>query len=126
MESHVKRSRQRFGVEFFRNLLMRFLDICRNPHNPPDGEVPYLLVVQGNYIAVRSTRVVVPLMDAKSVVPIITGGLMPEFVVEGRHVVMVTPEIAGVSIEDIGAVVASAEDRHHDVRRAVDILTGDF
>ena len=51
---------------------------------------------------------------------------MPEFVVEGRRVVMVTPEIAGIPIHDIGAVVASAEDRHHEVRRAVDILTGDF
>jgi len=105
---------------------MRFLDICRNPRNPPNGDVPYLLVVQGNYIDVRSTRVVVPLMDAKAVSPVIKGGLMPEFVVEGRHVVMATPEIAGILIEDIGAVVTSAEDRHHDVRRAVDILTGDF
>jgi hypothetical protein len=39
---------------------------------------------------------------------------------------MMTPELAGIPIEDIGAVVTSAEDRHHDVRRAVDMLTGDF
>lgn len=105
---------------------MRFLDICRNPHNPPAGEIPYLLVVQGNYVDVRSTRVVVPLMDEKAISPIIKGGLMPEFVVENRLVVMVTPELAGISVRDIGDVVASAEDRHHDVRRALDILTGDF
>ena len=51
---------------------------------------------------------------------------MPEFTVEGHRVVMVTPELAGISARDIGPVVANAEDRHHDVRRAVDILTGDF
>jgi toxin CcdB len=105
---------------------MRFLDICRNPHNPPNGEIPYLLVVQGNYVSVRSTRVVVPLMDVKAISSIISGGLMPEFIVEGRNVVMVTPELAGIPVQDIGNVVASAEDRHHEVRRALDILTGDF
>lgn len=105
---------------------MRFLDICRNPHNPPDGDTPYLLVVQGNYIEVRSTRVVVPLADVEAVVPLIKGGLMPEFVIEGRRVVMVTPELAGIPVQDIGGVVGSAEARHHEVRRALDVLTGDF
>jgi toxin CcdB len=105
---------------------MQFLDICRNPSNPPDGNTPYLIIVQGNYVGVQSTRVVVPLMKAEAVSPIVSGGLMPEFAVEGQPVVMVTPEIAGISIAEIGPVVANALDRHHDVRRAIDILTGDF
>lgn len=105
---------------------MKFLDICRNPNNPSDGDIPYLLIIQGDYIAVKSTRVVVPLIKAEAVSPIITGGLMPQFVVEGQPVVMVTPELAGISVRDIGPVVANAIDRHHEVRRAVDILTGDF
>lgn len=105
---------------------MRFLDICRNPHNPPDGNTPYLLIIQGNYVEVQSTRVVVPLMNLKAVSPSIKGGLMPEFTVEGHHVAMVTPELAGISVRDIGPVVTNVEDRHHDVRRAISILTGDF
>jgi hypothetical protein len=105
---------------------MRFLDICRNPHNPPEGKIPYLLVVQGDYIEVRSSRVVVPLVTIEAISQLIKRGLMPEFVVEGRHVVMATPQIAGISVQDIGEVVMNAEDRHHEVRRALDILTGDF
>ena len=105
---------------------MRFLDICRNPHNPVGGSTPYLLVIQGDYVEVQSTRAVVPMMRIEAASPIVSGGLMPEFVVEGLHVVMVTPELAGIPVSDIGAVVASAQDRHHEVRRAVDILTGDF
>ena len=105
---------------------MRFLDICRNPHNPPEGDTPYLLVVQGDYIEVRSTRVVVPLVDAEAVAPVVKGGLMPEFVIEGRRVVMLTPELAGIPVQDIGDTVDSAEARHHEVRRALDVLTGDF
>jgi len=105
---------------------MRFLDICRNPHNPPDGNTPYLLIIQGNYIEVQSRRVVVALMTVEAVSPIIKGGVMPGFTVEGHHVAMVTPELTGISIRGIGPVIANAEDRHHDVSRAVDILTGDF
>jgi toxin CcdB len=105
---------------------MRFLDICRNPSNPPDGNTPYLIIVQGDYVQVQSTRVVVPLMTVDAVSPVITGGLMPDFLVEGQQVVMVTPEIAGIAVSDIGPVVTKALDRRHDVRRAIDILTGDF
>ena len=105
---------------------MRFLDICRNPSYSPDNKTPYLLVIQGDYVDVWSTRVVVPLMNTEAVSPTIKGGLMPEFMVEGNHVVMVTPELAGISITDVGAVVANAVERHHEVRRAIDILTGDF
>lgn len=104
---------------------MKFLDICRNPNNPLDGDIPYLLVIQGDYIAVESTRVVVPLMKTGAVSGIISG-LMPQFVVEGQSVVMVTPKLAGISTRNIGPVVASATEHHHEVRRAVDILTGDF
>lgn len=105
---------------------MQFLDICRNPSNPPPGNTPYLIIVQGDYVQVHSTRVVVPLMKLEAVSPIVKGGLMPEFVVEGHHVVMVTPELAGIPISEIGPVVAHAPERRHDVRRAIDILTGDF
>ncbi|PKU21488.1 CcdB family protein [Telmatospirillum siberiense] len=105
---------------------MQFLDICLNPSNPSPGNTPYLIIVQGDYVQVHSTRVVVPLMKLEAVSPIIKGGLMPEFTVEGHHVVMVTPELAGISISEIGPVVANALDRHHDVRRAIDILTGNF
>ena len=105
---------------------MRFLDICRNPDNPPNGPTPYLLIVQGDYVFVQSTRVVVPLMILDAVSPIVGGGLMPLFNIENHDVAMVTPEIAGIPVQDIGSVVASAQDRHHEVRRALDILTGDL
>jgi hypothetical protein len=105
---------------------MRFLDICLNPHNPPGGPTPYLLVIQGDYVSVQSTRAVVPLMLLDAVSPIVKGGLMPIFTVETVEVAMVTPELAGIPVQDIGPVVTTAKDRHLDVRRAIDILTGDL
>lgn len=106
---------------------MRFLDVCRNPdaEGKADHPVPFLLIVQGDLVDVRSSRVVVPLGRAATVgTPI--NGLMPTFVVEGERVVMMTPQIAGVSISEIGATVASLAEHRTDVRTAIDILTGDI
>ena len=33
---------------------MRFLDVCKNPFNPPGGSAPFLLIVQGDYVPFRS------------------------------------------------------------------------
>lgn len=106
---------------------MRFLDVCRNPdadgrHGHP---VPFLLVVQGDLVAVRSSRVVVPLVRAGAAgTPI--KGLMPVFTIEGEPVVMMTPQIAGISVGDLGPVVTNLSDCRHEVRTAIDILTGDL
>ncbi len=95
------------------------------PHNPPDGDTPYLLIVQGDYVEVWSSRVVVPLVEP-GFPPLSGGGLMPEFSIEGRVVVMNTAQIAGIHVRDIGTVVAHLGDRLYDVRRAIDMLTGGF
>jgi len=106
---------------------MRFLDVCRNPDadGRPDHPVPYLLVVQGDHVAVRSSRVVVPLVDPAAFgVPV--RDLTPILDVEGRPFVLATPQIAGVSVARVGPVVAGLAEHRDAVRRAIDILTGDL
>ena len=106
---------------------MRFLDVCRNPdaEQGADHPLPFLLVVQGDLVMVRSSRVVVPLVRAAAAgAPI--KGLMPVFEIGGERVVMMTPQIAGVSIHDLGDVVANLSERRHEIRTAIDILTGDL
>ncbi|HYD68475.1 CcdB family protein [Azospirillum sp.] len=106
---------------------MRFLDVCRNPDadERPKHPVPYLLVVQGNHVAVRSSRVVVPLVRQVEAGPPIRD-LMPVVEVDGEALVAMTPQIAGVPVSDIGPVVANVADAHHAIRRAIDVLTGDL
>lgn len=106
---------------------MRFLDVCRNPDAAGNREhpVPYLLVVQGNHVAIRSTRVVVPLVRPADAGPPIRD-VMPLVRVEGEPFVAMTPQIAGVSVSQIGPVVGNLSDGHHDIRRALDVLTGDL
>jgi len=106
---------------------MRFLDVCRNPaaKGRDDHPVPFLLVVQSDLIQVQRSRVVIPLVRAKQAgTPI--DRLMPAFEVEGERVIMMTPQIAGVSTGEIGPVVMSLAEHRFDVRTAIDILTGDL
>ena len=53
-------------------------------------------------------------MRLETVDPIVKGGLMPVFDVESGEVAMVTPELAGISVRDIGPVVSSVKDRYLD------------
>jgi toxin CcdB len=106
---------------------MRFLDVCRNP--AADGRAghptPFLLVVQSDLVQIRRSRVVVPLVRAAAAgTPI--SRLMPVFEIEGERVVMMTPQIAGISTADIGPIVTSLAEHRLDIRTAIDILTGDL
>lgn len=106
---------------------MRFLDVCRNPEaeGKPSHPVPFLLVVQGNHVDVRNSRVVVPLVrgsDAGRPVK----RLMPVFTIDGEPLVMMTPQIAGISTAEIGSAVANLAEHRLEIRTAIDILTGDL
>jgi hypothetical protein len=48
--------------------------------------------------------------------------LTPMFSVLDKSYVMVTPEMVGVRVIDLGEVVASLHDRHFDIVRAIDFL----
>ncbi len=106
---------------------MKFLDVCLNPaaQGKKNHPIPYLLIVQGDYVGVDRTRVVVPLIRSSEVeIPI--PRIMPSITVGGEEFVIVTPQIGALPVTKIGAVVASAFDAQSDIRRAIDVLTGDF
>ncbi len=106
---------------------MRFLDVCRNPvaGSRRDHPVPYLLIVQGDYVEVSRSKLVVPLVrQAKAPKPI--RDVMPVVTVADETFVAMTPEMAAVAVSDIGPVVASLLTARAEIRRAIDVLTGDF
>ncbi|HYD29750.1 MAG TPA: CcdB family protein [Azospirillaceae bacterium] len=106
---------------------MRFLDVCRNPDAEGHAAhpVPYLLVVQGDHVQVRSSRVIVPLVrSAEAGSPI--QDVMPVVEVGGERLVAMTPQMAGVPVSHIGGVVTNLSEAHFAIRRAIDILTGDI
>ncbi len=106
---------------------MRFLDVCRNPEaaSRRDHPVPYLLIVQGDYVEVSRSKLVVPLVR-RTTAPKPIRDVMPVVTVADEAFVAMTPDMAAVSVTNIGPVVASLVSAHADIRRAIDVLTGDF
>ncbi|CAO3431493.1 CcdB family protein [Azospirillum endophyticum] len=106
---------------------MRFLDVCLNPaaQGKRNHPIPYLLIVQGDYVGVDRTRVVVPLIRLSEVENPIPK-IMPSITIGSEDFVVVTPQIVALPVAKIGAVVASASDARSEIRRAIDVLTGDF
>lgn len=95
--------------------------IYRNKSASKD-RVPYLLDVQSNLLSDLGTRIVIPLYGIKYAKNMAMTTLTPEFEVEGKKFILMTPQMAGISVKDIGAEVVSAESRRYDILAAIDLL----
>ena len=100
---------------------MAQFDLYVNPSKETSSAVPYLLDLQSDLLDQMTTRVVAPLFWAEA-----TGApartLMPHFEVDGRKVVMSTPELAGVSRSQLGPRVGSLADHRTEIIAALDLL----
>ncbi|HZE61017.1 MAG TPA: CcdB family protein [Burkholderiales bacterium] len=100
---------------------MAQFDVYRNPNSTTRARIPYLLDVQTQLLDSLATRIVVPLAK-----PEILGGkpierLNPQFEVEGRKVVMLTPELAGVPRKALGEVVGDLARERDKIIAALDL-----
>ena len=100
---------------------MAQFDVYRNSNSATRARIPYLLDVQAQLLEALATRIVVPLAK-----PEILGGkpaerLNPQFEVEGRKVVMLTPELAGVSRKSLGEVVGDLAAERDKIIAALDL-----
>lgn len=96
--------------------------VHRNGNPDTRAKVPYLLDVQSNLVSELETRVVVPLYPAKSMKGRTVRNLMPLIEIEGKPLVMVTPEMAGVPRRNLGPVVADATHLRGEILSAIDFL----
>jgi len=101
---------------------MAQFDVYRNPNPATRTRIPYLLDVQAELLDALATRVVVPLCrpDVLSGKP--AERLNPQFELEGRKVLMLTPELAGVSRKALGERVANLADERSAIIAALDLV----
>jgi toxin CcdB len=83
---------------------------------------PYLLDVQSDLIAALSTRVVVPLYPARAFKGKTMSVLTPEFSISGKRYVMMTPQLAGIAISEIGEPLADLTPERQRILAALDML----
>lgn len=104
---------------------MAQFDVYRNPNAATRARVPYLLDVQSDLLSSLTTRVVVPLCkpDVLSAKP--AERLNPAFEIESRSLLMLTPELAGVSRKSLGERVDNLAAERDAIIAALDlVLTG--
>lgn len=94
----------------------------RNPNPDTRGTYPYLLDIQSELISDLGTRVVVPLAPASAMEGKTIKLLMPILEVEGKRHVMITPQLAGISKKQLGALVADLSSERDAIIAALDLL----
>ena len=97
-------------------------DVYKNKNPKTNQEIPFLLDIQNDILKSLSTRVVVPLVLDMKPAKI----LNPIFEIETLTVTMSTAELAGISMDNLGAVVCSLKDKRDEIIAAVDFMITGF
>ena len=100
--------------------------VHRNRSARTKGVFPFLLDVQSDLLEDLNTRVVVPLARGGAVAKRPMSHLTPLLAFEGEEYVLMTPELAGVAIADLGAPAGSLANQRDTIIAAMDFLLAGF
>jgi toxin CcdB len=96
--------------------------VHRNPNASTRAAFPFLLDVQSELMSGLASRVVVPLCPASIMKGKLVRTLMPTFTIEGKQYVMLTAQLAGISIKELGASVLDLSNKRVEIVAALDLL----
>lgn len=96
--------------------------VYKNKNAATKARVPYLLDVQSDLLSELETRVVVPLYAATAMKGNALTVLTPRLEVEGKELVVMTPQLAGISRKELGVEVDQLNDQRDLIIRALDFL----
>jgi toxin CcdB len=101
---------------------MAQFDVLRNVDARSRERIPYLLDVQSDLLESLATRVVVPLCQPELVKGLAAQRLMPSFQIEGRKMLMLTPELAAVPRKVLGEQAGNLAGERLAIVSALDLL----
>jgi toxin CcdB len=101
---------------------MAQFSVYLNKNCETQAHTPLLLDVQSDLIADLTTRVVIPLRLVASMNGGVIQTLMPLCEIENNIYVVMTPQLAGISVKQLGAKVADLTQRREDIIAALDLL----
>jgi toxin CcdB len=96
--------------------------VYKNRNETTRGRFPLLLDVQSDLLEPLNTRVVVPLRLAAAAKTRTMEALTPKLPVAGKEYVMVTPQLAGISRRELGAIVDTLSSERAKIISALDLL----
>ncbi|HLY52373.1 MAG TPA: CcdB family protein [Steroidobacteraceae bacterium] len=100
--------------------------VYRNENPGSSGEFPFLVDVQAELLEDLATRVVIPLAKAGELTGFPTQYLTPLIVFEGRSYALLTPQLAGISRDELGAPTGSLADQERVISTAIEFLLRGF
>ena len=104
---------------------MSQLTVYRNKNQNSKAEIPLLLDVQSDLLGELSTRVVIPLYQ-RTILSTPFTKLTPEFEIEGEKFILMTPQLAGISVKDLGEPVGTLARHRTEIIAALDLLITGF
>lgn len=105
---------------------MSQLTLYRNKNPKSKAEIPFLLDVQSDLLSELSTRVVIPLYQRKALPIKPLTKLTPEFEIEGEKFILMTPQLAGISLKDLGEPIGNLKQHRAEIIAALDLLITGF
>lgn len=87
---------------------------------------PFLLDVQNNLLEGLNTRVVIPMCASSLIGKISISNLSPKFEIKGISYTILTPQLAGVSISDLGPSICNLSEFRFEIIKALDFLFTGF
>jgi toxin CcdB len=100
--------------------------VYKNRNAATRGRFPLLLDVQSDLLQPLNTRVVVPLSPAATARTRAMQALTPKLDVAGKEYLMVTPQLAGISMRELGTIVDTVSSERVTIIGALDLLITGF
>lgn len=96
--------------------------VHRNRNQATKARFPLLLDVQSDLLAPLATRVVVPLTPAGTAQRSAMDTLTPTCRVDGKDYLMMTPQLAAISVRELGPAVDDLSSQRATMLAALDML----
>lgn len=87
---------------------------------------PYLLDVQNDLFEGLKTRVVIPLCPSSAMGNRSITDLSPKFQIRGTSYTLLTPQLAGIAVSDLGPIVDELSQYRFEIIKALDFLITGF
>jgi toxin CcdB len=96
--------------------------VYKNRNEATRGRFPLLLDVQSDLLEPLQTRVVVPLSPMTTARARAMQSLTPNITVAGKEYLMLTPQLAGISVRELGTLVDTVPGERGKIVGAIDLL----
>ncbi len=100
--------------------------VYRNENLGSCEEFPFLVDIQADLLEELGTRVVVPLAKSEALIDFPTQYLTPLITFQGRPYALLTPQLAGISRDELGPQAGSLADQERAISTAIDFLLRGF